>query len=1225
MNRFRSRKKPRDGDESARKPSTDFDIHSLPSFASMSFKRSKKAHQKADPMPRTLDLSTALPSTHDFRTSLIMPNLSARFSMLREQDDPTSKLGKANDDSVLFPKRASRLNLFNHHDLVDIAEAASLDGSIRPPFASGGRTASYGSGDGYATDDDASRNGSMMSRPKHGEGNNLFGGRQKIYKIPVGGPASGRNHGSNWDADGKVSSTMGGKALFSDDVAMSSFQKLRLKDRQEPEQQEERRSQDGQIGEEQPTEENERSASPSIPGYNKKRETTSSTASGPSNIRNSTAATSVASQSTASLQATQPPPSVTFAKPMLSPSLDRTFTKSKRLYGQGLEQHMHDQQSSALTRLGTIQRQRANGGTAIKRLSQSRSATGLNDMFHRSGPLYASNNFRAASPVRYITPPGLGDFDMGLGSGQAVSSENTARPLSPPLSRPMSPVMGIGDENSPLATALQPNDRGKATALGAFNKPAEQYSEQQYAQRQLQLQNGRITPSKGRGSPSPIVARNSCEGSRVQKDPLISFQSRSESASRVPELCLKEPGIHSDPGISKTHAKISDSERHSDEDGTFLAGTSSSEAEEQAEQQSSRQPLDGLQGGSLARAVDERTSKHKSQSSQMSPLAQYQPSGRLYMDLSEDDVPDSLSQKTAVQPRHDLEQRSAVSQPMDSPTLGPTTGLRGLIKAHLRNDSGQSSIYPPDSPATAARFASYNFAPTFPTGDERTSSAAADTPIHDSPNTRQWNSEPLDLEGPEADDSAPPWTASRARQILEQATALRNHESEKVKQMLGDNKAQRVLGGEAPRPGPYHSASWKDQANKFRHSRGASTETQQEREDFANELAERRRRVQDNLAGFVSGETEPASPVPGKGTADNSPAKPSNAFAMLRSKSSHASLHHDKNSKALKMLGISDSQVPSARSTMWNDGKEKALRGLGHPKSQTTLVSAAFQFQRTPPGSRAGPESAPSSGARKPSSSHSGPSPPSSRSSDRDRSSPEGPLGKWRNRNGRMRDEGKKAGEPINGLSRKYSDDIYSIPIENGPSHHLAADPHSTSTRSGRPRSTSRSASTPGYFDGASVLPLQTSLSNPSQRRSPSTPFSSPFSPTYQQDLSPVLTSPHAFPPVPAARKRSVNKSEISQPTFMSSTSSVSTVDLPPGASLSNGMDEADNGKAPPVPPINPRRNLTKAARGVRNVFARREEEEGGASLEGEREQAQDKGEAEAEAHRRMRVGARGG
>lgn len=95
-----------------------------------------------------LDLANALPPPEDFRTSLLMPKLSARFSMLKEQDDPESMLGKACDDSVLFPKRASRLNLFGHQippsKLSDIEEMSIRSGQP-------GHVDSYASGDTMMT------------------------------------------------------------------------------------------------------------------------------------------------------------------------------------------------------------------------------------------------------------------------------------------------------------------------------------------------------------------------------------------------------------------------------------------------------------------------------------------------------------------------------------------------------------------------------------------------------------------------------------------------------------------------------------------------------------------------------------------------------------------------------------------------------------------------------------------------------------------------------------------------------------------------------------------------------------------------------------------------------------------------------------------------------------------------------------------------------------------
>ncbi|EOD47126.1 hypothetical protein UCRNP2_6132 [Neofusicoccum parvum UCRNP2] len=185
MNRFLTRKKT----EAA------LDGSDAPPPSTKKSKKGKKA--KEEPKPE-LDLAQALPSSDNFRTSLLMPNLSARFSMLREQDDPQSKLGKASDDSVLYPKRQSRLTDFgfNATGLQDIAEVSSINGSIRPPFLAGRADSIDG---GYGTDDDSIHSGSVMSRSRPGEGNVLFGGRQKVY--------------------------LGNRALYDDDVGMSAYQK----------------------------------------------------------------------------------------------------------------------------------------------------------------------------------------------------------------------------------------------------------------------------------------------------------------------------------------------------------------------------------------------------------------------------------------------------------------------------------------------------------------------------------------------------------------------------------------------------------------------------------------------------------------------------------------------------------------------------------------------------------------------------------------------------------------------------------------------------------------------------------------------------------------------------------------------------------------------------------------------------------------------------------------
>ncbi|KAK5005110.1 hypothetical protein LTR60_006354, partial [Cryomyces antarcticus] len=189
MNRFLTRKKLKEDAPSERRPSEDYQPSLLSQSAWRDPKRWKKNKKVQQEQKVEVNILGALPSTDNFRTSLMMPNLSARFSMLREQDDPNSKLGKASDDSVLQPKRQSRLMDFGFTvgGLSDIAERSSVTSSIRPPFAYG-RQDSYVSDDGDGTDNDSSQNGSLMSRARPGEGNVLFGGRQKVYRIPVGPP-----------------------------------------------------------------------------------------------------------------------------------------------------------------------------------------------------------------------------------------------------------------------------------------------------------------------------------------------------------------------------------------------------------------------------------------------------------------------------------------------------------------------------------------------------------------------------------------------------------------------------------------------------------------------------------------------------------------------------------------------------------------------------------------------------------------------------------------------------------------------------------------------------------------------------------------------------------------------------------------------------------------------------------------------------------------------------
>ena len=318
------------------------------------FLQRRKDKKKGEPEPKPeLDIAAALPAADDFRTSLIMPSLSTRFSMLKEADDPNSKIGKASDDSVLQPKRQSRLHEFGFAPggLTDIAEVSSLKGSLtgsqnglmRPPLA----PERSGSFDSQAVEE----GGSVMSRARPGEGNVLFGGRQKIYKIGGTGNSTGR-------------------LLYDDDVHLSTFQRMRREEKERLAAQQQEEAAEEMLASAKDAD------SPSTEGFSLRRETSSSTNSG-SNARSSTAATSVASQGANSVS----------AAPTSPVEVGRSNTKTRRLYDQGLDQQMYEQQSSAMNRLNSIQRTQAQTGRATPPLlfAQTRSATNLSDRFAEAG------------------------------------------------------------------------------------------------------------------------------------------------------------------------------------------------------------------------------------------------------------------------------------------------------------------------------------------------------------------------------------------------------------------------------------------------------------------------------------------------------------------------------------------------------------------------------------------------------------------------------------------------------------------------------------------------------------------------------------------------------------------------------------------------------------------------------------------------------------------------
>ena len=1199
MNRFRSRKKSHGGEsaEGSRRPSLEADVPPIPSFSSRTFKRKKQA--APEPKPE-VDISAALPSSDDFRTSLLMPNLSARFSMLKEQDDPKSKIGKANDDSVLFPKRASRLDLFKQDGLSDIAEVDSLRGSIRPPFASK-RTESFGS-DGYGTDD-----GSVMSRARPGEGNTMFGGRQKIYKIPVRGTGSANNLGARENGQRSAGGHMGGKILYESDVATSAFQKLREHEKQE-------REREGMVSSNlRSSKEHDRPGSPPLAKYNRNRETSSSTNSGPSQSRTSTAATSVASQRSiygAHENVGSPAHALSSGTQPSSANSDRPFQKARRLYGQGLDQHMHEQKTSEMRRLDSLHRQRTiGGGPMLKNLPQSKSAGNLNDRFQSGGPMYVSNGFRAGSPPPSASPPRMGDFDLGLADENNIKNPtDSGYGRSPPLSPPISPSPDTNDQDSTFVAALEPNDLGKATASGAFNKPKKQYNEQQYLQRQIQLQEGRGTPSPQLIRPfSPPafsldeqttgLSRNNSRGSTLSRSGSVRHPWEHHIEDRLRRAVPERGNLSATraPGFNQDAMERS-----------FLAGLSdvSSQPESESEADPNSPGPFGSNFQSFTKPITAITSPPKS--ILKNHLNTNPADDHLREPLNEPSI-DSRSYRsdtTTVQPKdHPASGDRQVDA--DSPTLGPVgvqNGLSGMVRAHLRNQSGQSSIYPEESYEN-------NKLPA----EVRQSIFGHESALN---HARQESWDSGDAKGDywtranrESDNitsALPPPLSFGARHLPDQVTVMHNNQdSPKANQNLVNDKAQRILGDGAPRPNhsPNNSTSWQEQLRSY-HARVGSTETQQERESLATELAERRRIVQDNLKSYVDGDSRSSSPGPGGRTHEYSPAKPSPPLGILK-KTSKTSLvgKQERPSKAMKMLGITPGSAGSEFSPTQPPPDMFMGRGQLPDRAMPPSQRAPLKSRR-PQDVRQHSDNPPTLRTREePQGHHSheyiaqrvskGSSKSGSSYSDKsDRRSGSRIGGSMKTSLERERPKGFN---PVTATAGYEPRDLLNAPrpadelMESIARHDLPLDGKSKPALRGHLRNNSKDSKR-NHFEPRIAPPGTPHMINPLRPQPNPYSYSAQSSPTLA-DRRPSLASSASSaptmlpPPRPAnhsskrtrnSRKRSINKHDISEPMFLSGTSSVDTINLPPGSSLRNGMDSPPTGNPPSIPMRDSRRKRTQ-------------------------------------------------
>ncbi|KAK3715889.1 hypothetical protein LTR37_006872 [Vermiconidia calcicola] len=1206
MNRFRTKKKTLEplgsNDEALNALSAQWAPTSpgLKKSATSRWKRSKKPVEEIKP---EINVTAVLPTNDDFRTSLLMPNLSARFSMLREQDDPNSLLGKASDDSVLQPRRRSRMDFGG---LGDIAEVSSIRSQVRPPFAPG-RQDSFASEDGYMSENDTSLG--MMSRARPGEGNVLFGGRQKVYMIPKAGSSSSRSLG---------------KVRYEDDIGMSRYQKYKREMEQEAQEgrvSDESQSFDFGLDQTGPGDQydgheatpndsaKDLSQSPSRTSSEKNRSTHSTSHS---ESRSSTAATSVASQVATSAPAAPsqpagPPPAA--APPMLK----RQDTKTRRLYEQGLDQHMHDQQTSAITRLNSIQRQRAfNGGKQPAPLLQStKSASNLHD--------------RVRPPVYAVRPqsPEMASAAMNKFGSIRIPVSNTS---SPNPSGPASPLTPHGmdlDEGSALIQALEPGDRGKATAMGAFNKP-KQFDEQQYLERQRQLQRSTSSAANRREPPAPSAVQQRLgrlEADRGRSDSDASARSRSRSRSRSAPKATEATNaynvfqraaqMNTRPGAPQPEkSTLPDTHR------TFFGNISASDSEEEEEErprynQHTYKSSDyqyGAHHGRWQPSVLPSVSEHPALRSRKSKAS-----------LAEEDEDVEPTPLPAMPLAKTLHQNATtvggVHEEVDSPTLPAgtsSTPLNGLMH-HLRQQSNVSSIFPSEdrpSPNEVPELPEWNPKNLDLVHPSVRSPIESDTHV-DSTHT----SNPWDLDEVDSTSRAEDLLSRASVSPLEEPRALTQDDSRAPSRATNRNRQSVVSELE---PEHENEGTWQSELQK-QHTRDPSTATQQEREAFENELAARRTAIQEKMKR--NNQSRNASPAPSASGGNGF-----KGFGMLRSRPSRESIDNGPRAqappKAMKMLGINGPATntsSNASNPQYERGgysfdtarqrDDPAARVPSKPSMPPRVLPQVEQEARREWQQSRSRENSESRPVMPPPNTRS----PASSAGGRSRANSEATTGRSRSRTGPYRDDLEKAmveGTGSGAAGVPEPSPMMPRELTPRPSPDNVQGPFDSS----RARTNSRAAMT-SYFDpkivqtgsrerlapgGPMPVTLSPNVYSPGLHSarpppSPASPFAQNMTPPISGHNTPVSSNFNPSPQPPPSgrpsnvlRKKTISKHDISEPKLMSSTSNIDTVELPEGASLKNGMNEA-----PPLPPINPRRRTTKVMFGL----GRKDSDESTASI----------------------------
>jgi hypothetical protein len=125
----------------------------------------------------SLDVAFSLPSENEFRTSLLMPKMADRFSLLRVEE---ANRGARSPMGETFMFEQPNVKVSHGRDLSVLEEFDEDEDEL--PVRPWARQNGSSSRNGHRTMREGMSKDEFL-RARNQEGNNLFGGRQRTFKI----------------------------------------------------------------------------------------------------------------------------------------------------------------------------------------------------------------------------------------------------------------------------------------------------------------------------------------------------------------------------------------------------------------------------------------------------------------------------------------------------------------------------------------------------------------------------------------------------------------------------------------------------------------------------------------------------------------------------------------------------------------------------------------------------------------------------------------------------------------------------------------------------------------------------------------------------------------------------------------------------------------------------------------------------------------------------------